>query len=65
MDVPRRIRKNESTPMRGAFLLGGAIMAGLLMGIGKLLTMFVTLPIIAMLLLTLIGAVMSKNDNYG
>lgn len=48
-----------------AILLGGVVMAGLLMGIGKLLTMFVTLPIIAMLLLTLIGAVVSKNDNNG
>lgn len=63
MDVPRRIRKNESTPMRGAFLLGGAIMAGLLMGIGKLLTMYVTLPIIALLLLTLVGAVLRRNDH--
>lgn len=65
MDVPRRIRKNESTPMRGAFLLGGAIMAELLMSIGKLLTMFVTLPIIALFLLTLIGVVLRKDDNNG
>lgn len=48
-----------------AILLGGTVMAELLMSIGKLLTMFVTLPIIAVLLLTLIGAVVSKNDNNG
>ena len=36
-----------------------------LMSIGKLLTMFVTLPIIALLLLTLIGAVLHKDDNNG
>ena len=46
-------------------LLGGAVMAELLMSIGKLLTMFVTLPIIAVLLLTLIGAVVGKDDNNG
>ena len=44
-------------------LLGGAVMAELLMSIGKLLTMFVTLPIIAVLLLTLIGAVIHKDDS--
>ena len=48
-----------------AILLGGTVMAELLMSIGKLLTMFVTLPIIAVLLLTLIGAVVSKDDNNG
>ena len=48
-----------------AILLGGATMAELLMSIGKLLTMFVTLPIIALLLLTLIGAVLHKDDNNG
>lgn len=40
-------------------------MAEALMSIGKLLTMFVTLPIIALLLLTLIGAVVSKDDSNG
>ena len=48
-----------------AILLGGTVMAELLMSIGKLLTMFVTLPIIAVLLLTLIGAVVSRDDNNG
>ena len=48
-----------------AILLGGTVMAELLMSIGKLLTMFVTLPFIAVLLLTLIGAVVSKDDNNG
>ena len=48
-----------------AILLGGAAMAELFMSIGKLLTMFVTLPIIAALLLTLIGAVVSKDDSNG
>lgn len=33
-------------------------MSELLMSIGKLLTMYVTLPVIALLLLTLIGAVL-------
>lgn len=33
-------------------------MAELFMSIGKLLTMYVTLPIIALLLLTLIGVIM-------
>lgn len=46
-----------------AILLGGAVMAEALMGIGKLLTMFVTMPIIALLLLTLIGAVIHKDDS--
>ena len=46
-------------------LLGGATMAELLMSIGKLLTMFVTLPIVALLLLTLIGVVLHKDDNNG
>ena len=46
-----------------AILLGGATMAELLMSIGKLLTMFVTLPIVALLLLTLIGAVIHKDDS--
>jgi len=40
-------------------------MAELLMSIGKLLTMFVTLPVIAVLLLALIGAVIHKDDNNG
>lgn len=48
-----------------AILLGGAVMAEALMSIGKLLTMYVTLPIIAVLLLTLIGTVVSKDDNNG
>lgn len=40
-------------------------MAEALMSIGKLLTMFVTLPIIALLLLTLIGTLLRKDDNNG
>ena len=48
-----------------AILLGGTTMAELLMSIGKLLTMFVTLPTIALLLLTLIGVVVSKDGNNG
>ena len=48
-----------------AILLGGAVMVEALMSIGKLLTMYVSLPIIALLLLTLIGAVVSKGDNNG
>ena len=48
-----------------AILLGGVVMVEALMSIGKLLTMFVTLPIIAVLLLTLIGAVLHKDDNNG
>lgn len=40
-------------------------MAETLMSIGKLLTMFVTLPIIALVLLSLIGVVLRKDDNDG
>ena len=48
-----------------AILLGGTVMVETLMSIGKLLTMYITLPIIAVLLFTLIGAVIHKVDNNG
>ena len=44
---------------------GGAAMTKLLISIGKLLTMYVTLPIIALLLFVLIGAVIHKDESNG